>query len=860
MKDISYLSNAHPQFIESLYKQFLEDPDSVDKSWHHFFQGFEWALNNGPAQEKQAPNDFMQNEIKVLNLINGYRRRGHLFTKTNPVRSRRNYQPTLDIKNFGLTEEDMDKVFQAGIEIGIGPATLKKIIEHLQLTYCSSIGTEFEYIRQPERVKWLRNKLETSKNIPNFPFEEKKRILDKLTRAIIFENFLHNRYVGQKRFSLSGGETLIPGLDSLIQYGSSLGIETFMIGISHRGRLNVLANILQKKYEEIFIEFEGAFFEDSIFAGDAKYHLGYTSKTKSADNRNINIGLAPNPSHLEAVGGVIQGMSRAKIDKYYNGDNNKVLPIIIHGDAAIAAQGVVYEVLQMSELEAYQTGGSIHLVINNQVGFTTNYLQGRSSTYCTDIAKVTRSPVFHVNADDVEAVVLAIKMAVEYRQTFHTDVFIDLLGYRKYGHNEGDEPRFTQPKLYKTIAKHEDPRKIYLNSLLKNNDITRDEAKQIEQNYKIKMQETFEIMKNHKWQWQTCSDVDDCDRLRRTFDLDFETSPSTKFDNLTFKEIGEKVFTIPKNKNTFQKIKKLYETRKHNLLEKQKLDWAMGETMAYATLLHEGVNIRISGQDTERGTFSHRHAVLLDEQTEELFVPLQNISEKQGTFNIYNSLLSEYGVLGFEYGYSCASPTSLTIWEAQFGDFANNAQVVIDQFISAGEQKWNQLSGLVMLLPHGYEGQGPEHSSARLERYLQLCAERNLKICMPTTPAQIFHLLRQQMMLNCRKPLIVMSPKSLLRHRLAVSTLEDLSEGEFKPLIPETDNTDKKNITRVIMCSGKVYYDLYEKQVSENRTDIAIIRVEQLYPFPKQLLRNELKQYKNATEFLWCQEEPKNQG
>ncbi len=857
MDKFSYLTQSHPQYIDSLYQKYRENPESVDAGWRKFFEGFEFALQAEGKAPAGVDTEHIQKEIKVLNLIQAYRTRGHLFTKTNPVRTRRQYRPTLDIENFGLSESDLDTVFQAGEEIGLGPATLREILEHLNQTYCHSIGAEFMFIREPGRVWWLKTRMESERNTPRFSLEEKRRILEKLNQAVVFEKFLHSKYVGQKRFSLQGHETLIPGLDAIIEKGSQMGIAEFVIGMPHRGRLNVLANILNKTYEEIFSEFEGEVYADSVFAGDVKYHLGYTSRITTRRGQEVLLHLAPNPSHLEAVDPVVEGMARAKIDTNYHGDYSRVAPILIHGDAAIAGQGVVYEVIQMSLLKAFHTGGTIHLIINNQLGFTTNFLEGRSSTYSTDVAKVTLSPVFHVNADDVEAVVYTIKLAMEYRQMFHTDVFIDLLGYRKYGHNESDEPRFTQPKLYSIIAWHPDPREIYVRKLQAAGELERGLAEEMEQQFKALLQEKLEVVKEKKAPISAHVTRDTCDESERQ-EYDFETPLGTAVPEETLLQLGERVFTLPEDLRAFNKIRRLYESRKKQWLEERTADWAIGEFMAYATLLHEGVPIRLCGQDSERGTFSHRHAVVLDQETEKKFVPLKQAENQGARFHIFNSLLSEYGVLGFEYGYACSTPRGLTIWEAQFGDFANGAQIVIDQFIVSSEAKWKRMNGIVLYLPHGYEGQGPEHSSARIERFLTLAAKKNMVLANCTTPANFFHLLRRHMKLPFRLPLIIFTPKSLLRHPRCVSPLQDFAQKEFQPLID--DNTVRPSrVKRVLLCSGKIYYELLEKREKEGREDVAIVRLEQLYPLPEKGLKKLVRRYRQA-EFVWVQEEPENMG
>jgi len=866
MDKFSFLSNADVSAVEKLYQNYLEDPSSVEEGWARFFEGFEFARENykennvtinGDRAVFEAGLNF-DKEFKVLNLINGYRTRGHLFTKTNPVRDRRKYSPTLDIENFGLSDSDLNLKFKAGIEIGLQEATLSEIVDHLKETYCNSIGVEYRYIRKPEKVQWLQEKLEGNRNRPSFDKEEKKHMLQKLNQAVIFEQFLHKKFVGQKRFSLEGGESLIPALDAIIEMGANMGIEEFVMGMAHRGRLNVLANIFNKTYDAIFSEFEGKEYEDNLFDGDVKYHLGYSCDIKSDKGKDITLTLSPNPSHLEAVDPVVEGIARAKLDEYL-GSEDKIAPILIHGDASIAGQGVVYELVQMANLDAYRTGGTIHIVINNQIGFTTNYLDARSSTYCTDVGKVTLSPVFHVNGDDVEAVVHTIKMALEYRQKYKKDVFVDLLCYRKYGHNEGDEPRFTQPILYKAISKHENPKEIYIQQLLEEGVITKDDASEMKQQFNEMLQERLkeskEIQKAHITDFLEKS----WEGIRSTKPEDFDTSPDTGFDKKKFLEIGESITSLSEDKSFFKKSRKLMDERKQMVIEKGELDWGMGELMAYATLLSEGHPVRMSGQDCERGTFSHRHAVLKVEDSEEEYIPLNNMNEGYAKLEIYNSLLSEYAVLGFEYGYAMASPNGLTIWEAQFGDFNNGAQIIIDQFLSSAEDKWRSNNGLVLFLPHGYEGQGAEHSSARLERYLTLSADYNMQIVNCTTPANFYHALRRQLHRDIRLPLVVFTPKSLLRHPEVVSKVDDFLKGGFKEIIAD-EVADKKKVKSLICCSGKLYYELNKKRREENIEDVAIVRFEQLYPFPQKQFNEMLKSYKAMDNILWVQEEPENMG
>ena len=851
----SFLGAVHTNMVENMYEQYVKNPKSVNEDWRNFFIGFDFA-KEVYSEEDEVPDTFKK-EFQVINLIDAYRKSGHLFTHTNPVRERRKYSPTLDLENFGLEESDLETIFQAGSQVGIGPSSLKDIITHLKQVYCQSIGVEYMYIRKPDQVEWIKNRLHKNSNTPTFSPEEKRQILRKINQAVAFENFMHTKFVGQKRFSLEGAEALIPALDALIEKGADIGVEEFVMGMAHRGRLNVLANIFNKTYRDIFSEFEGKEYEDHLFSGDVKYHLGYTSEQSCNNGKNVKISLSPNPSHLEAVDPVVQGIARAKIDQKYNGDNSRVVPILIHGDAALAGQGVVYEVIQMAQLDGYKTGGTVHIVVNNQVGFTTNYLDGRSSTYCTDIGKVTLSPVFHVNGDDVEAVVHAMEMAVEYRQQFHKDVFIDLLCYRKYGHNEGDEPRFTQPMLYKAISKHPNPREIYNHKLISEGIVGANIAKELEQEFKQLLQDRFDESKEIEKAHITRFMQSEWEGFRKSNDADFISSPNTSVPIDTLKKVAKKIYTLPQNDSLFKKTQRLLAEQKKMVEETNRLDWGMAELMAYGTLLDEGNPIRLSGQDVERGTFSHRHVVLKLEQSEQEIVPLNSINPK-ARFEAYNSLLSEYGVLGFDYGYAMALPNSLTIWEAQFGDFSNGAQIMIDQFISSAEDKWKTYNGLVMLLPHGYEGQGAEHSSARMERYLQMCAKHNMQMVNCTTPANFFHVIRRQLRREFRKPLIVFTPKSLLRHPLCVSKLEDLSTGKFQELIDDVQ-VKSSAVEKVVFCSGKIYYELLQEREKKARMDVALIRLEQLYPLPEEQINVVLEKYKGKP-LIWVQEEPKNMG
>ena len=866
MDKFSFLNAVHTEFISDLYDQYLVSPDSVEPSWRSFFQGYDFANENysltsedkTEAANVEIPENVLK-EFKVIDLINGYRTRGHFFTKTNPVRARRQYTPTLAIENFGLTEKDLDTVFDAGGLVGSGKDTLRVIIKHLEAIYCDSIGVEYLYIRNPEEIKWFQSQLTKNQNHPNYSLETKKYILKKLTHAVTFENFLQTKYVGQKRFSLEGGETLIPAISAVIRNAAEVyDCDEFVLGMAHRGRLNTLTNIFRKPISELFSEFEGKDFEDENIDGDVKYHLGLTTTKILKNNKKLKMNLVPNPSHLETVGPIVEGISRAKIEKSYNGDNSKLLPIIVHGDAAIAGQGLVYEVTQMSKLNGYTTGGTIHIVVNNQIGFTTNYLDARSSTYCTDVAKVTLSPVLHVNADDVEAVVHAIELALDFRMKFKRDIFIDLLGYRKYGHNEGDEPRFTQPKLYKAIAKHSNPRDIYAKKLIEEGSIdisflnnTIEEYKNLlEVEYlKSKEAETSKLREFMKDEWEGFT--------RRDLDS-MLVSEDTSYEVSKLKEISKTISTVPEGAKFLRKAEKILRDRNKMVFETDAIDWGMAETLAYGSLLQEGFNVRISGQDVERGTFSHRHAILRDEVSEERINLLNTIPDRKGIMTIYNSLLSEYGVLGFDYGYAMASPNSLTIWEAQFGDFSNGAQIIFDQYLSAAEDKWKLQNGLVVLLPHGYEGQGSEHSSARMERYLQLCALDNMIVADCTTPANFYHILRRQMKRDYRKPLIVFTPKSLLRHPLAVSKLEEFATGKFQEVID--DSIAKENVTKLVFCTGKFYYDLLAERTELERNDVALVRIEQLFPLHLEKLQELINSYPNVKNYVWAQEEPENMG
>ncbi|HEY8404010.1 MAG TPA: 2-oxoglutarate dehydrogenase E1 component [Flavobacteriales bacterium] len=863
MDNQSYLGNSDVTAIDALYAQYLQDRTSVDVSWQRFFEGFDFQKQQFdvlPGGSTSSENELgTGKEYKVMNLINGYRMRGHLFTKTNPVRERRKHQPPLSLELFGLSESDLDTVFHAGKEIGIGPAKLRDIIAHLERCYCDHVGIEYMYVRDPERIDWLRQRVEMKERYA-FSKEEKLRIMDMVNKSTLFEQYIQRRFVGQKRFSVEGCEAVIPAINYIVNKGGDMGVKEFVIGMAHRGRLNVLANIFGKPYEQIFAEFDGVEYdEDASFDGDVKYHYGYSKSIETDKGNKVHLTLCPNPSHLEAVDPVVEGLTRAKIDHYLHSED-AIVPILVHGDAAIAGQGIVYEVIQMAQLDGYRTGGTIHIVTNNQVGFTTNYTDGRSSTYCTDIAKTTLCPVFHVNADDVEAVIRTMQVAFEYRMQFKRDVFIDLLGYRKYGHNEGDEPKFTQPTLYNAIAKHPSLREIYLKTLINEGTVDANYGQKIKQEFdsildasyeasRIKVKSKVKHFLENTWK-----------DFRKATEKDFERSPETGVEKKKLIELAKKMSTLPAGEKFFRKTEKVFEDRL-KMIEEDKLDWAMGELLAYATLLTEKHPVRISGQDVERGTFSHRHAVVkTDEDLEKEFTPLNHLTKDQAPLSIYNSLLSEYGVLGFDYGYAFGTPHGLTIWEAQFGDFNNGAQIMIDQFIASAEDKWGTMNGITLLLPHGYEGQGSEHSSGRIERFLQLCAELNMQVCNCTTPANYFHLLRRQVHTEYRKPLIVFTPKKLLRYPKAISSFNDMAKGRFQEVLDDT-TVNKKDVKTLVFCTGKVYYEILEaKEKSQSGQDIAVIRLEQLYPLPEKQIRELIASYNKDCKLVWAQEEPENMG
>jgi len=858
MDKYSYLTNATPEYLENLYKDFKNNPDSVEADFKKFFEGFDFAtLNyNGKAQT------FSSDEFKVYNLIEAYRRRGHLIANTNPLKPRKDRQANLALSDFGLTDKDLDKKFAIGSEIGLANASLNDILAKLKRIYAQSLGFEYGYVRQNEEVAFFRTKIEKTDKIINYDIKKKEHILRKLNKAVIFEKFLGTKYIGEKRFSLEGGETTIPALDAIIQTAASLNVKEVVFGMAHRGRLNVLANIMEKPYDEIFNEFEGnSQFDLTMGDGDVKYHLGYSHQYKTTSGQSLYLKLLPNPSHLEAVNPVVAGFTRAKADVIYDSNYNQILPILIHGDAAVAGQGIVYEVLQMAKLKGYYTGGTIHFVINNQIGFTTNFDDARSSDYSTSIAATIEAPVIHVNGDDIEAVIFASEIATEYRQKFNKDIFIDMVCYRKWGHNESDDPKFTQPGMYKLIdnvlKSKGNARDIYSNLLQAEGSITTEIAKRLEKEFWDDLQARLDSVKQQPLPYKKQPNELAWEKMKRATGEDFLKSPDTSITKTMAKQIINAITTYPEGFVPIKKVQKYLEERRKVMNENKSVDWAAAELMAYASILMDGKNVRLSGEDVKRGTFTHRHAVITDENTDAEFNRLSKLSDNQGKCFIYNSHLSEYGVLGFEYGYSLPSPDHLVIWEAQFGDFNNGAQIIIDQFIAAAESKWQRSTGLVMLLPHGYEGQGPEHSSARMERFLQMCAELNMVVVNISDPANFFHAIRRQMTWDFRKPLIIMSPKSLLRHPRCQSSIDDLFKGSFQELLVNDEGVKKAR--KILFCSGKIYYDLLEKKEADKTNDIIIARAEQLYPMPEKAMLELVKKHKGA-EVVWVQEEPQNMG
>ena len=869
MSNYSHLANAHPGYIEQLYRQFTESPDSVDSSWRDFFLGFDYAADKSeldlPKTEGGQINwEHVQKELNVFALIKAYRMRGHVASNIDPIQEFEDPDAGLELNDFNLGEADLDTPFKAAHHLYMAEgSTLRQIVANLDRIYLGSIGFETDHIFHRAKRRWLRERIE--KHHPEKAYgldlDDKRHILETLNDAVGFEDFLKIKYPAQKRFGLEGGEAAIVALDTIISEAARDGVDEVVIGMAHRGRLNVLANIMGKSYESIFQEFEGVIPDNIKGDGDVKYHMGYSSLIETRVGKAVNVKLAPNPSHLEAVGPVVEGFARAKADLLYANDYDKIVPILVHGDAAVAGQGVVFETAQMSGLEAYTTGGTIHLVINNQIGFTTDYEDARTSIYASGVATVIEAPVFHVNGDDPEAVYYVAKLAMEYRNKFNSDVFIDMLCYRKNGHNEGDDPGYTQPGMYERVKRHPNVRQVYTERLVSRHDVEAKMAKEMAKKFKSELQTLHTKVKNSDLPYNYQPPEKAWSELNRDHwqEKYFAASPETGVPLEEMKKILHHLTTLPEGFEPVAKVNRLYNSYEQSVTNDQ-LDWALGELSAYATLLIDGHDVRMSGQDVRRGTFSHRHAVLKSEDGNNIYNRLDGLSDDQGKMRIYNSLLSEYAVLGFEYGYSTASPENLVIWEAQFGDFANGAMTIFDQFISSGESKWGRMSGLTVLLPHGYEGQGPEHSSARLERFLQLCAEYNMIVTNVTMPANMFHLLRRQMAWNFRKPLIVMSPKSGLRHEMAVSSINDFGPGtRFQEIIDDPNMSDPAGVKRVLLCSGKVYFDLAKFKTAGEREDVAVVRLEQLFPLPIDQLQALQQRYAGA-EFFWVQEESRNAG
>lgn len=869
MKDFQYITSSHPSYIENLYNDFVKDPNTVDADLRKFFEGFDFAVTNGRSASVKNGNALapasvsitnLDKEFAVYRLIAAYRKKGHLIAHTNPIRERKDRHANLGLENFGLTETDLNTGFEAGKFIGLGKATLSAILEKLNKIYTGHVGIEISSLNNEQKVNWLTEAMEIKfAEVPSL--DQRKHILEKLNEAVMFEKFLHTKFIGQKRFSLEGGETTIPALDAIIQTASEHGVEEVVLGMAHRGRLNVLANIMGKTYENIFNEFEGTVPSDTTMgSGDVKYHLGYSSELEMKAGKKLHLKLAPNPSHLEAVNPVVLGFTRSKADILYDKNYQKILPILIHGDASLAGQGIVYEIAQMSALRGYYTGGTIHFVINNQIGFTTDFDDARSSDYCTSLASAIQAPVLHVNGDDAEAVVKVAEIATQYRQQFQSDIFIDMLCYRRHGHNEGDEPKFTQPRLYAIIDKHLNPREVYTQYLIQNGEPdAKDLAKEMEKKFLADLQERLDEIKQKPLPYNYQKPELWWKSLRKAVIADFDNSPVTAIKADELKMLFDGLMKWPESFKPLRKVEKLLQDKVKLFADEKKIDWATGELLAYASLLVEGKDVRMSGQDVRRGTFSHRHACLRDEETNEIYNRLNHFTEQQSPFRIYNSLLSEYAVLGFEYGYSMANPNVLVIWEAQFGDFSNGAQTIIDQFIFSAETKWQRMNGLVLLLPHGYEGQGPEHSSARMERFLQQGAEMNIVVTNITTAANFFHALRRQLAWPFRKPLINFSPKANLRHHGSYSPVADFTGGGFKEVYDDVTNPDAGAITKVLFCSGKIYFELDERRKKEQKNDVAIIRVEQLFPFPVKQMDALYKKYHKAI-WYWVQEEPVNMG
>ncbi len=871
----SHLAGANATYVEELYELYLSDPDSVSDEWRSVFEELPVQASEAVEQPHSRVREYFRRlaqetkhysvqvsdpdvdakQVKVLQLINAYRFRGHQAANLDPLGLwKRATVDELDPSFHTLTEEDLNETFNVGsYAIGQETMVLKDLHKSLKQTYCGSIGAEYMHMTNTEQKRWIQQRLESVSGQPSFNKEEKQAFLEELTAAEGLERYLGAKFPGAKRFSLEGGDALIPMTKEIIRHAGGQGMREVVIGMAHRGRLNMLVNVLGKKPQDLFDEFAGKH-DETWGTGDVKYHQGFSADFATPGG-NVHLALAFNPSHLEIVNPVVIGSVRARQDRLSDTDGSRVLPITIHGDSAIAGQGVVQETFNMSQARGFCVGGTVRIVVNNQVGFTTsNPRDTRSTMYCTDIAKMVQAPIFHVNADDPEAVAFVARLALDYRNTFKRDVVIDLVCYRRHGHNEADEPNATQPLMYQKIKKHPTPRKLYADVLMERGEFGIDTATQLVNEYRDALDHGEVVVK--EWRPMALHSVDWSPYLGHDWNIDWDN----KVDIKRLKELGTKICQYPESHKLQSRVNKLYNDRTAMVNGEKQVDWGMAETLAYATLVDDGKRIRISGQDSGRGTFFHRHSVLHNQSDASTYVPLENIHDKQGPFQVFDSVLSEEAVLAFEYGYATAEPSGLTLWEAQFGDFANGAQVVIDQFISSGEQKWARLCGLTMLLPHGYEGQGPEHSSARLERYLQLCAEQNMQVVVPSTPAQVYHMIRRQVVRPMRRPLIVMSPKSLLRHPLCTSSLEDLADGTFQPAIAEIDDIAPENVKRVVFCSGKVYFDLLDQRRKNEQDDVAIVRIEQLYPFPYEDVRAAIAQYTNVVDYVWCQEEPQNQG
>jgi len=870
----SYLSGGNMAYVDALYEDYLADPNSVSTDWQMAFKALpsvngevkdvshrdirQYFLENADKKPVQQVVTTDSKQADVANLINAYRALGHQAAKLDPLEMTvRAPVPALELAYHHLSNADLDHTFFAGDTFAKEQMTLREINETLRQTYCGSIGIEYMHIANEEETQWLQHKLESSKGRAVFDADKKRQILKDLIAADGLERYLGTRYVGQKRFSLEGGDSLVPMMKEIIRLGGHGGVKEMMIGMAHRGRLNVLVNVLGKGPQQLFEEFEGKVTSDRT--GDVKYHLGFSSDIKTTLGDVVHVALAFNPSHLEIIGPVVQGSARSRLRRRNDlVDKNTVLPVVLHGDAAFAGQGVVMETFNFSQARGYCTGGTVHVVINNQIGFTTsNPLDSRSTLYCTDVAKMVQAPVIHVNGDDPEAVIFATQIAFEFRMKFKRDVVVDLVCYRRHGHNEADEPSVTQPDMYKKIKTMRVLREIYADRLIADGITTKENVDNLMEAYRNQLDKGQAVIDTVKGEYNGKIAADWTPYINARWTDKADTTVS----RAVLEELSSRLQILPKGFELHAVVKRLLAERVKMTADEIPMNWGHAETLAYASLLHEGYGVRLSGQDSGRGTFAHRHAVLHDAQNGDVFVPLETVaSDPMKPFVVIDSVLSEEAVLAFEYGYAASEPTSLVLWEAQFGDFANGAQVVVDQFISSGEQKWGRLCGLVMLLPHGYEGQGPEHSSARLERYMQLCAQQNIQVCTPTTPSQMFHLLRRQVIRKFRKPLIVMTPKSLLRHKLAVSSMKDLTKGGFQTVIPEIDPIVDSKVNRVVLCCGKVYYDLLQKRRDSELTNVAIVRIEQLYPFPKKSLVKELAKYPEAKKVIWCQEEPQNQG